>query len=217
MFLISDIKAEAKVAFQAQRKTAIFIMLVNIGIGILIGFIDLARGELFLPLRWVVWLFLSFVSHAMAVNTVGEHNKIARGESGQVSALFSLSGFWRKSLTMWLTNLLIGLWTLLLIVPGIIKTHAYWFTYNLLADYPHVKGLAAIDLSKRMTQGYKMKIFLFHLSFIGWLLLSVFTLGILWVVFVGPYTQLANAKLYLLCKERALEEGVITLDELEGY
>ena len=66
----------------------------------------------------------------------------------------------------------------------------------------------------RITQGYRKEIFIFMLSWIGWMLLSVLTLGILWVVYVGPYWFAADAGLFLEMRDKALADGRITHEEL---
>ena len=112
--------------------------------------------------------------------------------------------------------LLIFLWTLLLVIPGIIKGCAYFMTPYLLAEHPRLQATEATRLSERMTQGYKGEIFLFQLSFLGWQLLNVLTLGILGILFVGPYYQLSLAGMYDELKRNALAQGVIRPEELEA-
>jgi uncharacterized membrane protein len=87
------------------------------------------------------------------------------------------------------------LWTLLLIVPGIIAAIAYSQTYYLLIDEPELDAYDALCKSKKMMRGYKWKYCCLQLRFLGWVLLCVLTLGIglLWVV---PYVQTATAKFY---------------------
>ncbi|MEA4853644.1 MAG: DUF975 family protein [Christensenella sp.] len=110
----------------------------------------------------------------------------------------------------------IFLWSFLFIVPGIIKYYAYFMTPYLLADNPRVLGADAVELSKRMMKGKKGKLFLIQLSFIGWFFLSVLTLGILWVTYVGPYFNSVMAEYYNKAKEDALIKGYVTQDELLG-
>ncbi|WP_409298650.1 DUF975 family protein [Peribacillus sp. SCS-26] len=79
------------------------------------------------------------------------------------------------------------LWTLLLIIPGIIKGISYSQTIFILKDNPELSIFEAIRKSKKLMKGHKWKFFLLSLSFIGWGLLTIFTLGIglLWLI---PYT-----------------------------
>lgn len=94
-----------------------------------------------------------------------------------------------------LRSLFTFLWTLLLVVPGIIKAISYSQTLFIAIDNPEISANDAIDKSKEMMNGYKWKYFLLALSFIGWIILGIFTLGIgfLWII---PYISIANAKFY---------------------
>lgn len=87
------------------------------------------------------------------------------------------------------------LWTMLLIVPGIMKGCAYSMTDFILRDRKDLSGNAAIDMSQAMMAGHKMDYFLLQLSFLGWIILSIFTLGIalFWIV---PYMAAARANFY---------------------
>ncbi|MHB1420149.1 MAG: DUF975 family protein [Bacillota bacterium] len=94
-----------------------------------------------------------------------------------------------------LTTIFTVLWTLLLIVPGIIAALSYSMSFYILNDNPELKAMEAINKSKEMMNGQKGKLFMLSLRFIGWLLLSILTLGIgfLWLV---PYYQTAKANFY---------------------
>ena len=87
------------------------------------------------------------------------------------------------------------LWLLLLIVPGIVKSYSYAMTSYVLKDHPELQYDAAISKSMVMMSGYKMKLFLLDLSFIGWGILCLFTLGI-GFLFLSPYMQAAHAAFY---------------------
>ena len=105
---------------------------------------------------------------------------------------------------------LIWLWTLLFIIPGIIMGIAYCLTPFIIADSKGLTAGQAIGLSKKITLGYKGDIFVFYLSFIGWLLLSGLTFGLLTIFYVGPYMLTAYAGLYEELKKNALEKGTVT-------
>lgn len=108
------------------------------------------------------------------------------------------------------------LWGLLFIIPGIIKSYSYALAPYILADCPNVKAKDALKLSMRIMAGHKWELFVFHLSFIGWDILSAFTVGLLGVFFVQPYIYSASACWYLEAREEALRTGVITMAQLEG-
>ncbi|MEJ8739867.1 DUF975 family protein [Phocaeicola sp. HCN-6420] len=100
---------------------------------------------------------------------------------------------------VWGTLILVAvytiLWTCLLIIPGIVKSYSYALTPFILKDEPELRYNAAIEKSMRMMNGYKMKLFLLDLSFIGWMILSILTLGI-GLLFLQPYMNTARAAFY---------------------
>ena len=93
------------------------------------------------------------------------------------------------------TTLYIFLWSLLFIVPGIIKSISYALTGYILADNPELSANEAITRSRDLMRGNKLRLFLLCLSFFGWIVLSVFTLGIglLWLC---PYVNATMAAFY---------------------
>ncbi len=101
----------------------------------------------------------------------------------------------RIFVTLLWQNILITLWTLLLIVPGIVKALAYALTPYILLDNPKLSTVEAIHLSREMMFGYKGKLFLLLLSFIGWGILCLFTcgIGVLWLL---PYISSSLAAFY---------------------
>jgi uncharacterized membrane protein len=111
-------------------------------------------------------------------------------------------------------RLLIALWSLLLIIPGIIKAYAYAMTPYILADCPDVSAADALALSQRMTKHYKGDIFTLQLTFLGWALLSLLTLGLVWILYAGPYYHTSMAAMYSQLKAHALHYKRIAPQEL---
>jgi uncharacterized membrane protein len=107
------------------------------------------------------------------------------------------------------------LWTWLFIIPGIVKSYAYFATPYILAESKDVEFREALKLSMRMTNGYKMKLFVTHLSFIGWYLLGMLTFGILLILYVAPYMQATMAGWYIEMRDAALANGTISREELQ--
>ena len=90
------------------------------------------------------------------------------------------------------------------------------FTPSILADCPNVRATDAIKISMHMTQGHKGEIFVMHLSFIGWSILSSLTFGVVGVFYAAPYIELSMAGLYDRLRALALSEGRVTEDMLTG-
>ena len=99
-------------------------------------------------------------------------------------------------LVMFLRNLFIALWSLLLVIPGIVKSYSYRLVPYLLKEHPELSGTQAITMSRQLMNGHKWNAFVLDLSFLGWLILSALTCGILHVFWVGPYIQATDAELY---------------------
>ena len=117
------------------------------------------------------------------------HLGIRRGEEMPYSTLFDGFGMVGKVVAVGLLRaILIYLWSFLLIVPGIIAAYRYRFAmYNQLEN-PELSPIDALRMSRVQTSGFKGELFLLDLSFLGWMLLSVLTLGIL-SIWVSPYYQ----------------------------
>lgn len=114
----------------------------------------------------------------------------------EVTRLFDgFSDFGRIGGTMILMQLYTVLWMLLLMIPGIVKSYSYALTPYILKDRPELKFNAAIEESMRMMNGYKMKLFLLDLSFIGWILLTMLTFGI-GLLFLNPYMSVSRIAFY---------------------
>ena len=122
---------------------------------------------------------------------------LVEGDNRAVGNLFrdSFGNWGRKVWGMFLMNFFVSLWSLLLIIPGFIKYYAYALTPYILIDYPELSANQAINLSQKMMKGHKFDMFILHLSFIGWIFLSIFTFGIglLWLL---PYMMTAQAAFY---------------------
>ena len=91
------------------------------------------------------------------------------------------------------------LWTLLFIIPGIIKSFEYAIIPYLLADDPEISSKDAFKKAKQMMNGNKWRLFKLEFSFIGWTLLCVLTLGI-GAAFLIPYVNAATAEFYVELK-----------------
>lgn len=123
-----------------------------------------------------------------------------KAKMGELGSGFTNS-YGKVVLTLFLQNLYIFLWTLLLIIPGIIKRYEYRMVIYILADSPLVTRKEAFQLSKKMMSGQKWKAFVLDLSFIGWQLLNVLTLGILGIFYVNQYYMQTSAALYCALKQ----------------
>lgn len=98
--------------------------------------------------------------------------------------------------TAFLRDLFIWLWSLLFVIPGIIKSYEYRLVPYIVSENPNINYKDALAESKKLMQGNKWKSFVLDLSFIGWDILSLMTWGFLDIFFVGPYKASTDAALY---------------------
>lgn len=104
--------------------------------------------------------------------------------------------------SMFTTGLFTALWTLLLIIPGIYKSYCWRMVPYIISENPTITGTEARAQSAQMMNGNKWASFVLDLSFLGWQILGLFTLGILNLVFTNPYQSASNAELYLTLSGR---------------
>lgn len=112
-------------------------------------------------------------------------------------------------LTMFLRDLFTTLWSLLLVVPGIVKHYEYLMVPYIIAENPAMDYKEAFQISKQMMDGEKMEAFIMDLSFLGWYLLSAVTCGLLAIFYVNPYVQASFAEMYTFNKQKAYQDGYI--------
>lgn len=105
--------------------------------------------------------------------------------------------------TLFFKGLYQWLWSLLFIIPGIVKGYEYRMIPYILAENPQITTEEAFLLSKEMMTGEKWNAFVLDLSFLGWIILSIFTCGILAVFYVNPYVFLTDAHLYETLKRKS--------------
>ena len=112
-------------------------------------------------------------------------------------------------LTMFLRDLFTTLWSLLLVVPGIVKHYEYLMVPYIIAENPAMDYKEAFQISKQMMDGEKMEAFIMDLSFLGWYLLSAVTCGLLAIFYVNPYVQASFAEMYTFNKQKDYQDGYI--------
>ena len=159
-----------------------------------------------------IFQFNSFIARPAIVTTllgifvglpleIGQYHYALENRKGHVDFSQALShGFTHNYgnviLVLFLRNLFIFLWSLLLVVPGIVKAYQYRLVRYLVAENPDIPCDTALNRSKALMDGHKMDAFVLDLSFIGWFLLSGLTCGIVGVFWVNPYYRQTDAEFY---------------------
>lgn len=103
---------------------------------------------------------------------------------------------------MFFRTLFTYLWSLLFIIPGIVKSYEYMMIPYLLAENPEMPREEAFARSKEMMQGQKWNTFVLDLSFIGWMLLGAVTCGLVALFYGAPYQYMTRAELYHTLKNQ---------------
>jgi uncharacterized membrane protein len=179
-------------------------------------------GNIFKP-KWLFALLVYFIATAilsMAANTIvgtfilmgpitvgicSYYIKLIRTENSEedLGAMFNgfKTGFGDNLVTGLLVTIFTFLWSLLFIIPGIVKSYSYAMAFYIRNDHPEYTATEAITKSREMMKGYKGKLFLLDLSFIGWIIVGALCCGIgtLWVY---PYMEMARAHFYQELKNK---------------
>lgn len=124
---------------------------------------------------------------------------------GEMKEIFKKGSWINVAITMLLRNIYNFLWYFT-IIGGVIKMYEYRMIPYILAENPKTNRKEAFKLSKQMMKGNKWKTFLLDVSFIVWNILSVFTLGLLNILYVNPYKATTNAELYVELRNIAKKE-----------
>lgn len=128
---------------------------------------------------------------------------LTRQGKAQVQTLFKgFDDFGRVFCIGFFRNIFIFLWTLLFIIPGIIKTISYSMSYYIAIDKPNLSAMETLRESERIMDGHKLDYFVLTLSFILWLSLVTITFGIA-AIYVFPYIEVTMANFYNSIKEEA--------------
>lgn len=206
---ISEIKRQSKLSLKGNWGLVVLLTFIVF----LINFIFPAIIEIIMSGGVTAWLnqeetplaasvvstIISIALIPLSISVSWFYLSLVRKNNPQISQVFSIYKDGKTSFKLigasFLQALFLFLWSVLLIIPGIIKSLAYSQTFFLLRDHPEKTVLEAITASRKMMNGYKWKYFLLGLSFIGWGILCLFTLGIgfLWLV---PYVSTAMAAFY---------------------
>ena len=145
----------------------------------------------------VGWIAAIFIAPVVSAGLCYFSYKLYCGENAGSAELFAgFNDFIHIVGGIWWMYLFSFLWSLLFVIPGVIKGISYSMTPFILIDRPDVGARDALKLSMEMTRGHKWEIFKMYLSFIGWGILTALTGGILAVFYTGPYMNITLAGYY---------------------
>lgn len=166
-------------------------------LGFVIGILAVVFVVIIIAFALSAFLFNPLVVGGQRFFVVSHYQKAELNELG-----FAFSNCYMNIVkTMFLQQLYIFLWSLLFIIPGIIKGYEYRMIPYILAENPGIDSKEAFAMSKQMMDGNKWNAFVLDLSFLGWAILGGLTCGILSVFYVNPYIYMTDAELYVALKE----------------
>lgn len=125
---------------------------------------------------------------------------------------FQSGNYWNTVKIQFFRKLYTALWSLLLVIPGIVKAYEYAMIPYILADNPSISREEAFRMSADMMRGNKWKAFVLDLSFFGWMILSALTFGLLGIFWVDPYIHATGAELYLELKKESYANACQTFE-----
>jgi uncharacterized membrane protein len=195
----SELRLSAREALQGNWGNAIVLLIIfwamtAIGVGIAITFgtaFNLAVSIFgMIPLQCALFFtYLGFVNGSKKL------------EPAELFCTFNKTYYWKCISVVIIQRLLIFLWTLLLIIPGIIKGLSYSLAPYIVAEQPETEAFEVLKLSERMMYGHKSRLFLLLLGFIALSILAVCTFGLLFLWLI-PFYQTTMAKFYVDVKEQ---------------
>ena len=190
MKTFNELKSLAKTQISGKIGVLFAMYVIMFGIAVAAGLVPAVGG------------IASFVMNsAFCLGGAWVFLKITKGETVTVGNIFyGFEDLWTAIKANFFMGLFSCLWSLLLIVPGIIKAYSYSMTYFILAENKGMSVLEAITLSRKMMDGHKMDLFLLFLLFIGWFILVLITFGIAGI-WVYPYFYATLTNFYLSVKE----------------
>ncbi|MBQ8624331.1 MAG: DUF975 family protein [Oscillospiraceae bacterium] len=200
-----DFKKQARDCLNGKWGTAILVYVIHMVIAMGCSAIPVVGSFAALIIGGPLVLGLTFV-----------FIQFVRGGTPEVGDMFwgFKANFLESFLLQLINSVFIFLWSLLFIIPGIVKAYSYAMSFYILADNPGISQSEARKASVAMMQGNRWRLFCLELSFIGWMILGMFTFGILYIWLV-PYMQAAYAAFYedLKAKNAPAVEQAPSTDE----
>ncbi len=192
MYISSDFRKKAREVLQGNWGNCV---VANLIIVVILGVV----GSLNETTQVIAWI----LSGPLAFGLAKYFLTLSRTQKTDLNYLFSAFDFSGKDLGLMgrtigislLSSLFIFLWSILLIIPGIIAAYSYRMIYFIYVDNPNLGVLDTLKKSKEMMHGNKGKLFLLDLSFLGWIILSLLTFGI-GFIWLSPYMFTSHITFY---------------------
>jgi len=196
MLANSELRYAARERLRGNWGMAVLVALLYVVISSVLGYIPF-----FGPIVSLI------ISGPLVFGVYAYYLHLVRDQRPEIGVMFSGFSLFGKTFLLYLLMVIFTfLWSLLLIIPGIIAAFRYSMAYFILHDNPDIGAMEAIRRSGEMMKGYKGKLFLLYLSFIGWAILAAipFGIGFLWLL---PYIHTTLAAFYENLKEQSFTQS----------
>lgn len=221
------LKQRGKDAFRKNYGTSVlvsFVFLLLTGTNVVQIQTNLENIGIYIPASvmtisgFAVWLLSVFVLEVLGVGMrrFFIENRDYNAPASKLFFGFNCGHYGNVVLTMFLVNIKTFLWSLLLFIPGIIKSYEYKMVPYILAEQPDINQSQAFAISRDMMMGNKSDAFILDLSFIGWNLLSGITCGLVGIFWSGPYELATGAELYATLRDNWMYRHNQTGPDLTG-
>ena len=186
-----ELKNQAKEQISGKIGLLFVIILIVAGIGVVCSLIPV-----------IGWIGTLVVTPAFEISLCMIYLKLTKNEDISIADTFNGFNITGKALWLYImTNVFVFLWSLLLVIPGIIKSFAYSMAPYILAENPELTASEALNKSKEMMNGHKLDLFVLQLSFFWWYLLGSITFGIAYI-YELPYVSATIANFYNSIKNK---------------
>lgn len=236
MWTREQVKSNAKLAFKPNYWMCVLVSLIAFilidGFTFRINY-DISGTEDFFNISNIYGLFAGFsgvfgiLGLAVSILVAGPieigrdrfymENRFYKTGVEKIGYGFTSGSYGNCVFVMFMKGLFTFLWTLLLVIPGIVKAYEYRMIPYILSENPAMSRERAFAISKMMMDGQKMDAFILDLSFIGWYIVAAVTCGIAGVFYVTPYVDATNAELYTALRTQVIGNGMVLPGELPGF
>lgn len=201
----SELKAKARESLNGNYGESIKLfflyILVCLGLTIAVAII-IENVQISDFLAMILAIIPSLIIYGLYIGFFSFFLKLSRNEEVSCKELFKHKNlFWVTIGATLMASIFSFFGTLLFIIPGIIIALSYSMVYFVIVDNPEIGIMDALRKSKEIMEGHKFDYFVLNLSFIGWYILSYFTLGIL-LLWLAPYIMVTTANFYNEIKEQ---------------
>ncbi|AEE16084.1 DUF975 family protein [Treponema brennaborense] len=208
-------KTAAKGNLKGHWKVPILITLIIGGINLLMSLPSAVQPDSAMPI--ILNILAVIISGILLIAETAYFLQFIRNPSdAPFNTFLEALNKWKEGILgmLWFV-LWVWLWALLFLIPGIVKAFAYSQMFFIIAENPGITVRKAMKMSMAMTKGYKGDLFVLDLSFLGWGLLCIPTLGIglLWLI---PYIRASQTHAYAYLKRQALTAGVLNESDFTG-